>query len=199
MALDILGPLPRSDKSNRYILIIGDYFMKWMEGIAIPDQEAQTVADAVLKEVFCRLGIPRQLHSDQGRNFESNLLEQMCSTLGIDKTRTSPLRPQSDGMVERFNHTLEAMLTMFVAEHQRDWDDHLPLMMMAYRATKHDMYSTGCSPNKMMFGREVEVPIDLPYGLPLEIKKEVPTGLEYATQLQAKMSMPLLESSSRRL
>ena len=173
-----------------------------MEAIAIPEQEAQTVADAILKEVFCKLGIPRQLHSDQGRNFESKLFQEMCSKLGIDKTRTSPLRPQSDGMVERFNRTLEAMLSMFVADHQRDWDEHLPIVMMAYRATKHE--STGCSPNKMMLGREVEIPVDLLYRVPSDTEDEVPEGLVYVAQLQETMeevhafaSQQLQKSSER--
>ena len=66
--------------------------------------------------------------------------------------RTTPLTPQSDGMVERFNRTLKNMLAKFVDENLSDWDCHLPLLMMAYRSAVHE--TTGCSPSELMFGRE---------------------------------------------
>ena len=108
VALDILGPLPETDSSNRYILIVADYYTKWTEGYAIPNQEAGTVARKVVDEFVARLGVPRQMHSDQGRNFVSAVFTEMCALLGIEKTRTTPLHPQSDGMVERYNRTLES-------------------------------------------------------------------------------------------
>jgi len=109
VALDVLGPLPDSDRGNKYILIIGDYFSKWTEAYAIPNQEATltTVARMLVEEFVARFGMPMQIHSDQGRNFESKVFQEMCKSLGMDKTRTTPLHPQSDGMVERFNRTIE--------------------------------------------------------------------------------------------
>lgn len=86
----------------------------------------------------------------------------MCSLFRIDKTRTTTFHPQSDGLVERFNRTLKAMLTKFVSQTQRDWDIYLPLVLMAYRTSVHD--STGFSPSLMMLGREPELPIDLLFG-----------------------------------
>ena len=85
--LDILGPLPVTDLSNKYILIVADYFSKWVEAFPIPDQEAQTVASLLVKEVVCRFGVPVLIHSDQGRNFESALFTEMCQLLGMKKTR----------------------------------------------------------------------------------------------------------------
>ncbi|KAK3753675.1 hypothetical protein QZH41_003322 [Actinostola sp. cb2023] len=124
VALDVLGPLPESESSNKYILVVADYFSKWTEAYAIPNQEAVTVAKRVVDEFVSRFGVPRQLHSDQGRNFISAVFTEMCALLGIDKTRTTALHPQSDGMVERYNKTLESMLAKFTSEHQRDWDEH---------------------------------------------------------------------------
>ena len=138
VAVDVLGPLPESDQGNKYLLIIADYFTKWTEAFSIHDQEAITVAEILVKEVVSRYGVPLVLHSDQGRNFESNVFAEMCRLLGIQKTRTTALHPQSDDMVERFNRTLEAQLAKFVSEHQRDWDHHLQLLMMAYRTSVHD-------------------------------------------------------------
>ena len=165
IALDILGPLPETEYGNKYILCIGDYFTKWVEAIPLPDQEAKTVADALISTI-CRIGIPRQIHTDQGRNFQSTLFSELCEMLDIDKTRTTPYRPQSDGMIERFNRTLAAMLRNFVSQEQKDWDIQLPYVMMAYRSAVHN--STGYSPNQMMLGREVNLPLDLVIGRHLE-------------------------------
>ena len=105
-----------------------------------------------------------QMHSDQGRNFESAVFSGVCNLLGINKTRTTALHPESDGMVERFNRTLENQLAIFVEHHQKDWDDHVPLLMMSYRSAVHE--STKQTPAKLMFGREVNLPLDLLFGRP---------------------------------
>ncbi|UYV82242.1 K02A2.6-like [Cordylochernes scorpioides] len=120
IAIDVAGPFPKSDLGNKYILIIMDYFTKWPVAVPIPDQEASTVSEALLQDWVCIFGVPRILHSDQGRNFESNIFQELCRRLGIEKTRTTPLHTQSDGMVERFNRTLTQHLTMFVNKNQRD-------------------------------------------------------------------------------
>ena len=164
IAIDFLGPLPKTRNGNQHILVLADYFTKWTESYALPDQTAATVADAIVTQFVCRFGVPQQLHSDQGRDFESKLIAQLCERLQIEKTRTTPYRPQSDGLVERFNRTVQNMLAVFVDEHRDDWDDHLPYVMMAYRSTMQE--STGCSPNLLMLGREINLPIDLMVGQP---------------------------------
>ena len=108
-----------------------DYFSKWPEAYAIPRQDAEMVAEVLVNEFVCRFGVPLELHSDQGTNFESAVFKEMCRLLGIRKTRTAPLHPQSDGMVERYNRTLKTQLSLFVEEHQRDWDKHVPMLLMA--------------------------------------------------------------------
>jgi hypothetical protein len=102
IVIDIMGPLPITENGNEYIMVIGDYFTKWKESFALRDHTAQTVADVLITEFICRFGTPRRIHTDQGREFESNLFSELNLTLGISKTRTTPYRPQSDGMVERF-------------------------------------------------------------------------------------------------
>ena len=67
----------------------------------------------------------KRQHSDHGREFESHLLARICETLEIEKTRTTPYRPQSDGLVERFNKTLQQMLSIFVNDNRSDWDDYI--------------------------------------------------------------------------
>ncbi|GFU45366.1 retrovirus-related Pol polyprotein from transposon 412 [Trichonephila clavipes] len=101
IAFDILGPLPRSSNGNNNILVVMDYFTKWPEAYPIPDQEASTVAEVLVQPWISRLGVPLQLHSDQGRSFDSAVCKRLCEILANDKTRTTALHPQSDGMVER--------------------------------------------------------------------------------------------------
>jgi transposase InsO family protein len=123
IAIDVAGPFPRSDQGNRYLLIAMDYFTKWQEVYAIPNQEASTVSEALVTNFFCRFGIPRELHSDQGRNFESHLLQEVLQCLRVSKTRIMPLHPQSDGMAERYIKMIEEHLRKVVASNQRDWDE----------------------------------------------------------------------------
>ena len=91
-----------------------------------------------MRELFCRYGCPRVIHSDQGRNFESRLFKEVCRHMDIEKTRTTGYHPQCNGQVERFNKTVCAMLAMFVAEKQRDWDSILPKVVFAYNTCKHE-------------------------------------------------------------
>ena len=111
--MDIIGPFPKTELGNEYILIVCDYFTRWTESFPLPNLEATTVARVLVNEYICRFGVPEQLHTDQGRNFESKLIQEICKLLEIHKTRSSPYHPQSDGLVERFNRTLEAMLSKY--------------------------------------------------------------------------------------
>lgn len=128
---------------------------------------AYTVADKLCTEFLCKYGVPQVIHTDQGRDFESLLFSSPCKNIAVEKTRTTPYRPQSDGMIERFNRTLQDMLSALVNENCDDWDIHLPYIMMGYRATLHK--STNCSPNLLMMSREVSLPIDIMMGLPPNI------------------------------
>ncbi|UYV69000.1 K02A2.6-like, partial [Cordylochernes scorpioides] len=164
IAIDVAGPFPVTEDGNKYLLVAMDYFTKWPEVYAIPNQEAATVARVLVDNLICRFGVPLELHSDQGRNFESGVFRELCQVLGIWKTRTTPLHPQSDGMVERFNKTMVEHLSKVVEQNQRDWDRRLPLFLMAYRAAIHE--TTGQTPAKVMFGRELRLPCDLEFGTP---------------------------------
>ncbi|GFW21947.1 retrovirus-related Pol polyprotein from transposon 412 [Trichonephila clavipes] len=181
IAFDILGPLPRTASGNKYLLVVMDYFTKWPEVYPIPDQEAPTVAEAVVQHWISRYGVPLQLHSDQGRNFVSAVLKGVCELHGIDKTKTTPLHPQSDGMVERFNRTILNNLSLMVSKNQKDWDQKVPLFLLAYRSAVHE--TTGYSPSQMLFGRDLRLPCDLLFGHPPDTPS---SPEEYVQNLQAR-------------
>lgn len=183
VGIDIMGPFPRSDVDNKYILVIVDYFTKWITAVPLPNQEAETVATSVLNSFLAIFGVPKQIHTDQGTNFQSALFCEMCSLLGIDKTRATAFHPQSDGLVERGNRTIQNMLAKFVSENHRDWDKFLSLVTLAYNSSVQE--STGYSPSLLMFGREVNLPLDLVLGNPNQ--RECPGISSYVSELQSKV------------
>ena len=163
VAMDILGPLPETPPGHRYILVIGDYFTKWKEAFLLRDMEATSIARVLVNEFICRFGVPDNIHTNQGKNFESKLVKEVCILLGVRKTRTTPYHPQSDGLVERFNKTLLEMLSKTVLEEERDWDLFLPSLLFAYRTSAHE--TTGTTPFQLMFGRDPRLPEDLLYNI----------------------------------
>ena len=160
-----MGPLPMSH-GNKHILVIGDHFTKWYEAIPLPDQTAITTANALVDHWISRFGCPHSLHSDQGRNFESKLFEQLMQLLEMDKTRTTPFHPQSNAVIERMNKTLQNMLAKCINEEQSNWSQQLPYVMMAYRSSVHE--STGYTPQFLVFGQELSLPLDCMYPNPQE-------------------------------
>ena len=204
IGMDIMGPLPMTCVGNKYILTIVDYFTKWIMAIPIENQEAVTIASKFVEKFVSVFGVPRQIHSDQGSNFESQVFKEMCQILGVDKTRTTPYRPQSDGLVERNQRTIQAMLSKFVASSQRDWDNYLPILTLAYNASVQE--STGFSPSMMMFGRDVTLPVDLALGKPEQNTQESKTSfaLELENKLEkvhdlARKNLTIASNSQKRL
>ena len=124
------------------------------------------MADILVNRVFSRFGPPTIIHSDQGRNFESNLMQEVCSLMGIHKSRTTAYHPQRDGQVERQNRTLQEMLAAFVSEHKDDWDTWVSLAVYAYNTSCHE--STGFSPYELVFGRSPRTPLELDLDIPLK-------------------------------
>ena len=103
IAMDILGPLPETERQNKYILVASDYFTKWRESYLMKNMEAENIAEQLVSNSICCYGVPYYIHTDQGKNFESFLISEICQLFVMTKTRTTPYHPQSDGLVEQFN------------------------------------------------------------------------------------------------
>ena len=188
IAIDILGPLPLSQNGNRFVLVLVDCFTKWTEAYALPNQEASSIANVIVNEFICRFGTPLQILSDQGTNFQSKLFSKVCNLLMIDKINTSSMRPQANGIVERFNRTLQAMLTSFCEKEQKTWDRYLPQLMMAYRASQNS--STRLTLNRLMLGKEIVLAAALVTGHPSTCQdSELPDDEDqYVTLLREKLA-----------
>ena len=183
IGLDICGPFPVSQKGHRYLMVVSCYFTKWIDAIPLKSQDAKYVASKLVNRFISIFGVPLQLHTDLGSNFESKVFQEVCKLMGKDKTRTTVRRPQSDGMVERANRSIQNMISSYISDSQNDWDEHIPLLMMAYRSSVHE--STGVSPAMMMFGRELTLPVDMTLGRPIRDDRLCAT--EHAYQLEQRL------------
>jgi len=152
VTIDILSGLPTASDGSKYLLVAVDAFTKWVEAYPLSDQEAHTCMTALFNGFFARFGLPRQLHSDQGRNFESSLVKELCEIAGVNKTRTTPFHPRSDGLTERANRTILQMLRATTSQNPQEWPSKIPSILSAYRITEHS--TTHVSPNRAMLGRE---------------------------------------------
>ena len=158
--VDAIGPLPETQRGNRYIIVMVDHFTKWCEAIPMQRIDAISTARCIFNNWICRWGAPKQIHSDRGSNFESAIVRELCYSLGIKKSRTTAYHPQGNGVVERTNRTLKSLLQAFTnTENTRSWDLNLPQCLFAYRAGIHS--STRHTPHFMTTGREMRLPIEL--------------------------------------
>jgi len=146
-----------------YVLTVVSPFSKYCECLPLKNKESATVARVLVGEVFCRYGTPLELLSDRGGEVDGQLMKEVCRLLQIDKLRTSAYHPACNAACERMHRTLNSLLGKVVSDCQTDWDEHLPHVSAALRASRSD--ATGYSPNFLMFGREVNTPADIVYGL----------------------------------
>ena len=159
IAIDCLGPLPVAESGNKHIVVFAEYLTKWVEAFAVPDITAPTIADLLIKNILCRHGAPKVILTDQGTNFTSEIIAEVCKLLNTTKVNTTPYNPKCDGLVEKFNHTLATMLSMYVSTKQTDWDIYLPFCIFAYNTSVQA--STKDSPFYLLYGRDPYFPSDI--------------------------------------
>ena len=167
VAMDLVGPLPCTEDGFRYILVMQDYYTKWVQLTAIKNKKAVTVAFAFLQCFVANWGCPETLHSDQGNEFDAAVFREMCEVWGIRKTRTTPFNPSSNGMVERSNRTMISLLrNMGDRMYMTTWDRKLPLAMIAMNTAVHS--TTGFAPFKLQVAgcEDMRMPHHLLYGKP---------------------------------
>ncbi|XP_050802887.1 uncharacterized protein LOC127047952 [Gopherus flavomarginatus] len=157
VAVDILGPFPKkTPRGKQYVLTLVDFATRWPEAVALGNTRANTVCLA-LTDIFARVGWPSDILTDSGSNFLAGTMEKLWKTHGVNHLVATPYHHQTNGLVERFNGTLGAMIRKFINEFSNNWDLVLQQLLFAYRAVPHP--SLGFSPFELVYGHEVKGPL----------------------------------------
>lgn len=157
LAIDFMK-LDKGKGNMEDVLVMTDSFTKFAMAVPCRDQKASTVARTLRDRRFVHYGVPVELHSDHGRNFESAVIQELCKLYCIHKTRTTSYHPQGNAQTERFNKTLCGLVRSLDRKKRREWPELLPHLVFIYNSTPHSV--TGFSPCTLMFGRQPTVPLD---------------------------------------
>uniref|UniRef100_A0A3Q1EDR0 Gypsy retrotransposon integrase-like protein 1 n=1 Tax=Acanthochromis polyacanthus TaxID=80966 RepID=A0A3Q1EDR0_9TELE len=157
--------LPLTSCGHKYVLVVQDHFTKYVNAFPMSDQKDATVAQLLCERYITEHGVPEELFSDQGRQYESDISHTMCQRLNIKKKRTSPYHPHGNGMVERFNRTLKEQLAKLVHQNGGEWDHYLSAVVLSFNSTPHS--STGYSPYFLAHGREPRDPANVELSMPI--------------------------------
>ena len=182
--LTIEAPKTSRSQKDVNILIVTDHFNRYAQAYIMPNQKASTVAKMLWDRFFVHYGFPEKILSDQGRNFESKLLKELCILAQIEKMRTNPYRPEGNVSCERFNRTLISMLGTLPEEFKSEWVNHVNMLTYAYNCMRSN--ATGFSPYYLLYGRHPLLPIDIEFGVMTPDLTEVVT-LKYIHGLQKRL------------
>jgi hypothetical protein len=182
VSADVFGPIPTTARANKYILVVTDLFTKYVEFFPLETQSAHETARKMI-EYISRHSVMEQILTDQGRNFQSELLSEIWECLDVHKTRTTPYFPSANGQAERMMRSMQNMLANYVNEQKNNWDDYLPLLQLAYNTAVHSSHKY--TPFELQFGRDPKLPLDL---MSQRAKIELYfTPDSYATMLQNEL------------
>ena len=157
VAIDLVGPMsPPSAEGHRYILTLIDFATGFPEGIPLKEITSIAVAEALI-QIFSRVGIPREILSDHGTQFTSELMGELYKLLGVKPLFSSVYHPMGNGRIERLHSTLKAGLKKLCSERPTDWHRYLIPTLFALREIPNDR--TGFSPFELLYGRQCRGPL----------------------------------------
>ena len=185
LGLDIVGPLPKTSRGHRYVLVMVDYATRYPEAVPLRAATAKAVARELMV-LFSRVGIVREILTDQGSCFMSRVLKGLTSLLQIRHLRTSVYHPQTDGLVERFNKTLKSMLKKVMEADGKNWDQLLPHVLFAVREVPQA--STGFSPFELLYGRRPRGLLDIARDAWESQPSPHRTVVEHVEQMRGRMA-----------
>ena len=185
LSMDFLK-LDQSKHGYQKVLVVMDVFTKYAFAFPTKNELATTVAKLLVDNIFNVFGIPHKLHSDRGRNFESDVIAQLCNLYGIKKVFTCPYSPQSNALPERFNQTIINMVGTLTEQQRMEWQKHLPHLVTIYNNTPHA--STNLTPFELVFGRKSRLPIDVMLGTTPE-DKDFPNLRQYIKDLKSRLEV----------
>jgi len=181
VGVDSVGPFPLSVNGNRFIIVFVDYGTRWVEAFAVPQQTSTQVAELLYEHIICRYGPPKELLSDRGSPYMSQLVHDVNKCFDITSLHTSAYHPACNGLTERTNGTLGRMIMRLVEGKPTTWDEHLPAALFACRVTPHSI--TGFSAFELMYGRKPRLPIDVLLKVPTVDTKDVASYEDFKTTM----------------
>ncbi|KAK3869288.1 hypothetical protein Pcinc_025397 [Petrolisthes cinctipes] len=187
VAVNIVRPLsPISAEGHRYILTLIDFSTGFPEAIPLKEVDSISVAEALLS-IFSRVGIPREILSDRGTQFTSQLMAELQKLLGVKPQFTTPYHPAGNGRVERLHGPLKAVLRKLCHEKPREWHRYLVPALFALRELPSDR--TGFSAFDLLYGRSVRGPLTALKDLweDRQLKADDRTSLQYVIEMRNKL------------
>ena len=137
IGIDFCGPLKSTPRGNKYVLVITDYFTRYITAVPLPTCTAEKTAETLFNEFFCKFGIPAVIVSDQGTHFQNQLMTNMQYLIGYNHIYSTPYHPQSNGIVERFNSTFISQISKLQDNEHNNWDEYLQAVVFAYNSGNH--------------------------------------------------------------
>uniref|UniRef100_A0A3P9JM97 Integrase catalytic domain-containing protein n=1 Tax=Oryzias latipes TaxID=8090 RepID=A0A3P9JM97_ORYLA len=157
LGIDIMGPFPRSKKSNTVLVVVVDYYTKWVEMFPLKDAKTPRLIRILREEIFTRWGVPKYLVSDRGPQFTSHLIKELCNSWGVIPKLTTSYHPQTN-LTERFNRTIKTMIASFVGQDHNTWDQWIPEFRFAINTAQQE--TTGKTPAELALGRTIHGPLE---------------------------------------
>ena len=160
--LDYLTIKASEGGKDAYVLIISDHFVRYAQAMVTSSQTAKFTAQAFLDQFLVHYGLPESIISNQGQNFESDLISELCKLPKVQKLHTSPYHPQTNGQCEPFNHTVINMLGTLPPNKKSSWRDNVPTLVHVYNCTRSS--ATGFCPYYLMYSWKPQLSVDLYIG-----------------------------------
>lgn len=157
LGVDLMGPFPRSPRSNEFLFVLVDYYSKWVELFVLWSAKTHLITNILVKEMFTRWGAPAYLVSDCGPQFTAQLLNDICKRWGVVQKLTTAYHPQTN-LTERINRTLKTMISSYVHDNHRGWDKWIPEFRYAINSAWQE--STALTLAEIALGRNLKGPLE---------------------------------------
>ncbi|XP_031375657.1 uncharacterized protein LOC116190138 [Punica granatum] len=157
--IDVIGPInPKASNGHMFILVAIDYFTKWIEAITLASVTANAVARFLKRDIIARYGVPETIITDNAKNLNNRIIDELCERFKIHHRNSTPYRPQMNGAVEAANKNIKRIIEKMTVTY-KDWHEMLPFALLAYRTSIRT--STGATPYSLVYGMEAILPIEV--------------------------------------